>query len=95
MVQNTKKTNTGKVENQIKKQATQAIKWLAADNDDTHNYSEMYGLVWILLMLIGLYASWRAAAADFSVLYGNHFNIHHLPKKAWWYAFSIAPLSNS
>jgi|GEM_PF-5606888 len=90
MVQNTKKTNTGKVENQIKKQATQAIKWLAADNDDTHNYSEMYGLVWILLMLIGLYASWRAAAADFSVLYGNHFNIHHLPKKAWWYAFSIA-----
>ncbi len=90
MSQNTKKRNTGKVENQLKKQATHAIKWLAADNNDTHNYSEMYGLVWILLMMIGLYASWRAGAADFSVLYGNHFNIHHHSRSAWWYALSIA-----
>lgn len=90
MSQNTKKTNTGKVENHIKKGATTAIQWFAADNNDTHNYSEMYGLVWVLLMIIGLYASWRAGAADFSVLYGNHFNIHHDHNKAWWYALSIA-----
>ncbi|NET37515.1 MAG: hypothetical protein F6K19_36740 [Cyanothece sp. SIO1E1] len=41
-------------------------------------------------MLIGLYASWRAGAADFSVLYGNHFNIHQQANPAWWYAASIA-----
>ena len=76
--------------NLVKELAEQFINWMANDNNDTKNYAKMYGLVWSLLFIIGLWSSYNAAHADFSVLYGHYFNTTNNHSSSWWNALFIA-----
>ncbi len=76
--------------NLLKHHSARLIKQLAAWNNDVRQFAEMYGTVWILLAILGIWSSYRAGRADFSVLYGNHYNLHHSPAAAWWYGMGVA-----
>lgn len=74
----------------IKEKATKVILQLARWNNDTKEYGQMYSMAWTLLVIVGLWSSFNAGKADFSVLYGNHYNLHQNTAAAQLYAFSIA-----
>ncbi|MEM1124219.1 MAG: hypothetical protein AAGJ18_27525 [Bacteroidota bacterium] len=73
--------------NPVKVVSEKIVRWFAKENDDIDNFPKLYSTVTILLLLVMCWSSYNAAQADFSVLFGNHYNIHQNDNNAWWYAF--------